>query len=147
MCFFPLRNKLDFFSHTMTANAKGKHDGTFVHGTQEGDFEIVLPNGHVITGLLDRDCKLQDKPGHGKMHVNLAHQESAGGPKRFVDLKAEAKDVDVKHRYADVIYHLVAENVDGKNIKADVHVDHDHNDGKHNSVYKVGISYNFILDF
>lgn len=123
----------------MSANAKGKYDGTFIHGTQVGDFEIVLPNGHVITGLLDRDCKLHDKPGHGKMHIYLAHQENAGGPKRFVEVKAEAKDVDMKKRYMDVTYHITAENIDGKNIKADINHKHDHNDGKHDSMYKVSL--------
>lgn len=131
------RNKLDFLGHKMEANLKGKMDPKLTDGKMNGEFDIHLPNDHYLAGKLDRELHVVNDVGNGNAHLTLEHRPKKSGPAHKLDIKAHAKDTSFKNKVFDLTYNIVAENLEGKHLKADLICKHNHEGEKHNSVYKV----------
>ncbi|GLV37036.1 apolipophorin [Carabus blaptoides fortunei] len=133
---FESKNKIQFVNHKLEANAKGKMDGKFDDGTMSGDFDVLLPNGHYITGNLNRELHVVSGVANGHAEVSLQCSETKGAPAKKLSIKGEVKNTNFKKHIVDLLYHIVAENHDGKNIQADIKLVHNHDGTKHNSLVK-----------
>lgn len=134
------KNSIDFLGNKMEANVKGKMDGQMMDGKIDGDFDVLLPNGHYITGKMFRELHKSDKNLYnGNGHIALEHRPKKDGPGYKLDVKAQVKDTDANRKDFDLSYNVLARNYDGKDFQADIVLKHTHSGEQHSSVYKVRV--------
>lgn len=128
--------------HKMEANAKGtmKRWKLWKDGEINGEFDVLFPNGHYITGKMDRNVHPSENNAYsGKAHLSLAHYPKKGGPAHKMEYKFQMKDTNLKtaeHPKYDLVYNFMLENLDGKNILSDLVLKHGHQGEQHNSLLK-----------
>ncbi|XP_046669451.1 LOW QUALITY PROTEIN: apolipophorins-like [Homalodisca vitripennis] len=88
------KNILQVFEHKTEINLKGTMDGPLLDGSLEGEAEVVLPSGRIVTAKVDRVFHLVSEDNKIEGTWELADYASRGAQPRKLTLKLAGKNIN-----------------------------------------------------
>jgi hypothetical protein len=113
------KNEVEVFGERYAFNVGATNEGGFPEGKQTATVDLQLPTGRKFSAAIDRDVKLKDGKGNGKIHVTATDELPNKQQRQLVtDLKVD--DLNVKQSFFDFVGSMKYKDYDNKDVKAQV---------------------------
>ncbi|KAJ8687230.1 hypothetical protein QAD02_023024 [Eretmocerus hayati] len=114
------KNVVEILTYKTELNFKGKHDGGFLTGKQEGEVEMTLPNGRYVTFKGNREAEKKDDAQSVKGHFELADYVTKGADGRKLIYDSNGNIVSIKKGLFDSVVEVKYVHKDGKDVSVKV---------------------------
>lgn len=115
------KNVVEVLNERYGFNVDATSEGRFMDGKQHISVQSLLPTGRKLSINADREVKLLDGKGNGKMHTTIT-DELPNTQQRQLVLDGKLNDIDVKDGFIDWIGSIKYKNYDNKDLKAQLSI-------------------------
>ncbi|KAG5666411.1 hypothetical protein PVAND_014440 [Polypedilum vanderplanki] len=113
------KNVVEIFGEHYSFDVGATNEGGFPDGKQTANVDLQLPTGRKFSASVNRDVKMKDGKGNGRLHLTATDELPNKQQRQLVtDMKVD--DLNIKQSFFDFVGAMKYKDYDNKDIKAQV---------------------------